>query len=112
MATLPETQAPVKPETFGESVEDSFPDLPPQTKRAIDEYVQYGHCGDFLEAVLRNNFVHAVCRADEENLAGIKDIAKYVWNHIPHACWGSPEKVKTWKAARLAERLKAEGVTR
>ena len=82
--------------------------IPEDTREAIDEYVKYGECGDFLEAVLSNDLTEAVCRADAENLAALEAIVKYVYNHIPRVCWGSPEKVEAWREARRAERAEPE----
>ena len=78
--------------------------LPDDTKQAIDDYVQHGECGDFLSAALGNRFVDTVCLADDHNLEALPEIAFYIWNHIPSACWGSLEKVNAWQKARRAER--------
>ena len=82
--------------------------MPEHTKQSIDDYVKHGECGDFLEAVLSNDLTEAVCRADFENLAALEAIVKYVYNHIPRVCWGSPEKVRAWREARRAERAEPE----
>ena len=69
------------------------------TKAGIDEFVQYGQpLGDFLTAVLQNNLVEAIGRADEENQRDIVEIVGYLYWEIPSSCWGSPEKVAKWIA--------------
>ncbi len=51
--------------------------------------------GDFLTAVMQNQ---AVCRADMYNRSTIYAIVLYVYNQLPAACHGSPEKVRSWLA--------------
>lgn len=82
--------------------------MPERTKLALDEYVKYGECGDFIEAVLRNDLTWAVFNADAENLAALEAIVRYVYNHIPSAAWGSQKAVDEWRAARRAERVEPQ----
>lgn len=82
--------------------------MPDNTREAIDDYVKYGECGDFLEAVLTNNLTEAVRRADDHNLEALPAIVRYAYNHIPAECWGSREKIKAWRDARRAERAAAD----
>ena len=56
--------------------------------------------GGFLHAVLCNNLHEAVCRADVESLAAIRQIVLYVYNAMPSPCWGSPENVEAWLKRR------------
>ena len=64
---------------------------------------QHYETGNFLRAVLRNDLTDAVGRADEDNLKVLPEIVGYCYNEIPSACWGSPEKVKDWLAAKHVE---------
>ena len=57
--------------------------------------------GNFLNAVLTHN-LDAVVLADEECLANIVDIVRYVHNEMPGNCHGSKEKVQAWLAERGA----------
>jgi len=52
--------------------------------------------GGFLQAVLENNLMEAVGRADHVNIQCLPDICCYVYNEIPDSCWGSPEAVTAW----------------
>ena len=52
-------------------------------------------CGSYTTALLSNQ-LSAVCLADKESLAGIKDLVMFIYNEIPAECWGSPEKVRAW----------------
>ena len=71
--------------------------IPEYTRESIDAYVKHRQpTGGFLTAVLSNNLVEAVGRADEHNINALPDIVRYVYNEIPANCWGSPEAVSTW----------------
>ncbi len=71
--------------------------IPPMVREAIDRYVETGiEPGDFTMAVLTNHFVDAVCRADPDSTAALREIAHYVYNEIPADAWGSREKVCAW----------------
>jgi hypothetical protein len=59
--------------------------------------------GSFVQAVLENNFVDAMGRADDESRAALHAIAKYLWNDMPSNCWGSPAKVAAWAQSVRAE---------
>jgi len=52
--------------------------------------------GGFLQAVLINDLISAVAQADEENIEKIPAYIEFVYNHIPHAAWGTPKKVNDW----------------
>jgi hypothetical protein len=71
------------------------------TLDALNRYV-VGHVptGDFLLAVLSNNLVESFAHADDENLAAMHEITKYIYNMMPSKCWGSPEKVEAWLGER------------
>ena len=67
------------------------------TLEGINRFAQHGiPTGGFLEAVLSNNLVKAVSRADASNLFNLPDIVKYCYNEIPADCWGSEEKYVKW----------------
>lgn len=66
-------------------------------KDQIDEYVrERTYVGGFLAAVLENDLRNAVSRADGLNLSLLPDYVRYLYNHCPAPCWGSPEKVEAW----------------
>jgi hypothetical protein len=68
--------------------------IPARTKAALDHFARTGNYpGGFCTAVLENKFAEALCNADSENLAAIQEIALYLYNQLPSACWGSVEKV-------------------
>lgn len=52
--------------------------------------------GSFLTAVLENNLMEALGKADLENRLTIWNICSFVHNEIPASSHGSPEKVEAW----------------
>jgi len=75
------------------------------TKESIDNYVHLGiPPGDFIKAVLANDLMEALGRADEENRFDIFEICQYVFNEIPAKCHGSYEIVDKWLEAKYEER--------
>jgi hypothetical protein len=71
--------------------------IPTRMHGPITRYV-YAHRqpGDFLTAVLSNNLIEAVSRADAENQVALADWVKLVYNHLPSNCWGTPGRVRAW----------------
>lgn len=71
--------------------------IPPLLIERLQAYVKDRvPTGDFLRAVLENNLKEAVGRADVQSQRALCAIVSYCYNHIPSACWGSPEKVEEW----------------
>lgn len=54
--------------------------------------------GGFLRAVLENDLIGAINKADHINLIYLPHIAAYIYNRLPSGSWGSPEKVAKWLA--------------
>lgn len=52
--------------------------------------------GSFLTAVLCNDLFQAVCRGDDQSLAGLKSTVQFLHNYAPPGCWGSPAKCANW----------------
>jgi hypothetical protein len=69
-------------------------------RHIFERLVDYGKTGcplgDFLMAVLCNDWKEAVARADESNLAGMHDLMIFLCNEMPVQCFGSPLKVIQW----------------
>jgi len=71
--------------------------ITPWIKESLDEYAANGRpTGGFLYAVLSNDLMEAVGRADETNRFLLFDICSYIYNHMPISCHGSREKVDNW----------------
>lgn len=87
--------------------------IPMNIKKSIDDYVDHGHpIGGFLHAVLCNDLFEASMRADEESLACLADICRYVFNFTPSPCWGSAQKVDEWRRWHTADPVGIEKVAR
>jgi hypothetical protein len=71
--------------------------IPERMLGALQRYVDHGiKPGDFLTAVLSNDLREACGRADDENQRLIFEYVKFLHNHVPSGCWGSPENVRNW----------------
>ena len=73
--------------------------LPDGLQGGMKRYVEDGILpGNFLTAILENDQVTAVFRADDTNVKLIPDIVKWVHWEIPNSAWGSKENVTRWMA--------------
>jgi len=80
--------------------------IPERTLASLERYVQDRvPPGGFLLAVLTNDLLGAVSRADKENLAALPEIVSYVYHEIPGNCWGSKDAVWQWCEDRFYEKL-------
>lgn len=69
--------------------------VPKNIQTALADYVERGiPVGGFLYAVLSNDLFGAVNRT--EDLDSFKDIANWIHDCAPQACWGSEAKVIRW----------------
>lgn len=65
--------------------------------RYVEDRIPPGH---FLTAVITNNLVDAVGRADARNLTLLKQYVQWFYNVAPSACYGSVQKMKSWVEAK------------
>ena len=71
--------------------------IPLYMNAGLDRYIKTGMCpGDFLVAVLSNDFREAVLRADGHNLQNLAAYVGFMYNEMQGKAWGSPAKVKAW----------------
>ena len=64
-------------------------------KESLERYVEHRISpGGFLTAVLENNLMEAMGRADSINRYNLYNICTYIYNELPGHIHGSPEKVK------------------
>jgi hypothetical protein len=72
--------------------------LPEGMHDSIVAYIEHGiPLGHFLYALLTNDFMGAVRRADEENLPALGNWGTYLYNYAPSRCFGSVERVHVWQ---------------
>ena len=70
--------------------------IPKHIRCSIEQYVWHGTPTDgFLRAVLLNDLMGAIARADETSLRGLRVICQYVYNAVPSVLHGSDEAVRT-----------------
>jgi len=75
----------------------NYEGLPESLRLGVKNYVENRlRPGSFLTAVLKNDFLNAVCTADPTNSMLLRDIAIWVYNELPMLCWGSSDKVEKW----------------
>ncbi len=64
---------------------------------AIERYIERGiKPGGFLTALLTNDLMDAVVRADDDNSHAIRSWVIWLHNYAPRGCYGSPENVSSW----------------
>ena len=59
--------------------------------------------GHFLTAVLMNNLMEAINRADHVSISCLREICVFLYNIAPSACWGSPSKVAEWLTEKQSD---------
>ena len=68
-----------------------------ETFDSLIRYKEYGlHPGNFLYQVLTNNLLYAMEAADNDNVAHLREIVRYIHDELPWNAWGSERKVKEW----------------
>lgn len=66
-------------------------------------YIEYGVCGDFLQAVLQNDLAEAAGRADAVNSLHLHNYALLLYR-MPLNLWGSKAAVKEHQQACAEKR--------
>ena len=61
--------------------------------------------GDFLKAVICNDFVAAVTSADRDNARRLQEWGKFIYCFVPRDCWGSRAHYDDWQEHRGLEGL-------
>lgn len=84
---------------------DFYAPIKPEIRRALNDYAEHGiPVGSFLTAVLSNDLMQAIGRADDGNRATLWQICGYIHNEMPSPCHGSLEAVKAWIAKHERKR--------
>lgn len=52
--------------------------------------------GQFIQALFSNDLFDVIARGDEESVAGLTTMVRYIYNHCPTGCHGSRDHVKAW----------------
>jgi len=84
----------------------------PRMADAVRRYVEKGiQPGHFLMALLSNDLMETIDRADDENAAAIRQWAIFVHCELPAGCHGSPDRVKGWMLSQRNFVANTEAVT-
>jgi hypothetical protein len=60
-------------------------------------YITHGiEPGSFLSAVLTNDLMGALGRADDQNVRLLREYGMILYNDSPSGCYGSPERFAAW----------------
>ncbi len=79
--------------------------ISPVIKQSLEDYVELGFpTGDFLAAVISNDLMDAVGRADKVNIRVLRSICGKIYKEFPHGAHGSREIYKDWIEAKRRER--------
>ena len=71
--------------------------LPAHMREGMKLWVERGISpGSFLMAVLRNDLMGALGKADSINADHLKDYGMFLYNEVPTGCFGSAEKCEAW----------------
>lgn len=80
---------------YAESLIASF--VPPSLHLGLVAYLAHHIApGSFLRAVLENDLIEAVRRADPESQAGLHALVRWLLEEAPVRAWTSPEDVQQW----------------
>ena len=70
---------------------------PAHSANAYKKYYQEGiDPGDFIRAVLANDLMSAVKRADPSNIKCLVEHVAFVYEELPFVCSGNLERVSKW----------------
>ena len=71
--------------------------VPEHMREGIRHYIEDGRPpGGFLRALLSNDFMETVGRADSINREALREWARFLYNEVPSNCHGSPKVVEAW----------------
>lgn len=83
-----------------ERYEENLTVLPGHMRDGMKLWIERGVLpGSFLTAVLSNDLMTALGKADDVNRHCLYDYGIYLYNYAPSRCYGSPEKIAAWAAA-------------
>jgi hypothetical protein len=72
--------------------------LPTHMQEGTRLYIEHGIAtGAFFTALVSNDLMGAVGKADDINRHAIWDWCNFLHNEAPYYCFGSPEVVDAWK---------------
>jgi hypothetical protein len=96
-------------------MKSEYPSIDQDLIDSFNRYLEHGiPFGSFLEAVMCNDLMGAVTRADWHNTARLNQICRFIYNEFPHDSHGSKEAYCEWLEAfsrqRAAKRASAHNI--
>ena len=79
-----------------------FPDieykiLPSNLQHGMFIWIEHGtRPGDFLWALINNDFIEICGKADTHNQRRLMDLANFMYNQAPSLCWNLKINIKAW----------------
>lgn len=71
--------------------------IPPLLKSGLIRYRDNGlPTGDFLQAVLSNDLIMTILRADPDSIKALPEILWWLKRFMPSEAWGSPQAYADW----------------
>jgi hypothetical protein len=93
------------PESILAEIEPGLETVPVRLRGGLKRYlVDRVRPGSFLCNLLRNDLAAAVVQADEDSLAGLRDLVLFLHNYAPGPAHGSPGNFEAWLAGGSKER--------
>lgn len=83
--------------------------IPEHMREGLANYVERGYRpGDFLRCVISNDLRGAVAHADDINRHLLYDYVIFFHAYAPSQCWGSPQAMENWIAAKGLDGLQQQ----
>ena len=77
--------------------------IPPAVLAALTRYKDFHvNPGSFVRAVITNDLITSVQRADSKSLKALPQIAAWAFTELPNEAWGSCEKFAAWAENPIA----------
>ena len=87
--------------------------LPEHMRGGVERYIIHGlPPGDFLRAVLQNDFIGAFAQADDINIGNMRLWAMWLWNYAPRGSYGSPERYNEWVRMKGLNGIEMRNITK
>lgn len=79
----------------------SIHNIPEYMYGALYRYITYRiPPGGFLTAVICNDLMDAISKADGTNIHILKNYVQFLYNEAPSGCWGSRQIYNEWLAQK------------
>lgn len=92
------------PEWNIEDLPEQYSDLDHHLLMGVKRYIEEGDAlTHFTEALFANDLQGVFAHADKAQARQLRNWVQLVYNRVPSQCWGSYEKIETWRKSRRME---------